>query len=154
MKDDFTMNGKLKQLDELLEFQLSPTPTSGLTPYNGPLTKKQIIHLLKRTMFGAKKDDVDYFTDKTTNSMVDELITPLSAPPLPPLNHYTDLNNILDPNVPSGQTWVNAPWLINNGIQQEGYRFRSFSCWWHERMIFQDRSIVEKMVLFLHNLLP
>ncbi|MEP7321861.1 MAG: DUF1800 domain-containing protein [Saprospiraceae bacterium] len=154
MKDDLTMNGKLKQLDALLEFQLSPTPTSGLTPYNGPWTKKQIIHLLKRTMFGAKKADVDYFTDKTTSFMVDELITPLSAPPLPPLNHYTDLNNISDPNVPSGQTWVNAPWLINNGIQQEGYRFRSFSCWWHERMIFQNRSIVEKMVLFLHNLLP
>ncbi|MEO5582960.1 MAG: DUF1800 domain-containing protein [Saprospiraceae bacterium] len=154
MKDNLTMNGKLKQLDELLEFQISPTPTSGLTLYNGPWTKKQIIHLLKRTMFGAKKTDVDYFTSKTTNFMVDELITPLSALPLPPLNHYTDLNNIPDPNVPSGQTWVDAPWLINNGTQQEGYRFRSFSCWWHERMIFQNRSIVEKMVLFLHNLLP
>jgi uncharacterized protein (DUF1800 family) len=156
MKDNTisAIDRQLNQLNALLEFQLSPTPTSGLTPYNGPWTKKQIIHLLKRTMFGAKKTDVDYFTGKTTSAMVDELITPLSAYPLPPLNHYTDLNNIPDPNVPAGQTWVNAPWLINNGVSQEGFRFRSFSCWWHERMIFQNRSIVEKMVLFLHNLLP
>lgn len=145
---------KLNRLDELLEFQPSPTPTSGLAAYSGPWTKKQVIHLLKRTMYGAKKSDIDYFLTKTTAAAVDELITPLATPPVPPLNQYTDLNSIADPNVASGQTWVDAPWLITaDGTDNEYYRFRSFSDWWNERMIFQNRSIVEKMVLFWHNLL-
>jgi hypothetical protein len=109
--------------------------------------------LLKRCLFGAKKADVDYFLNRSAAAAVNELLT---APPLPqpPLNHYTLMYNIQDPNVPSGQTWVNAPWLISStGGLQEWYRFRSFSCWWYERMITQNRSITEKMVLFFHNLL-
>ncbi|MDZ4708762.1 MAG: DUF1800 domain-containing protein [Saprospiraceae bacterium] len=151
---DLSIEEKLQHLDALLEFEQSPTPTSGLTAYSGLWTKKQVTHLLKRCMYGAKKSDIDYFLTRTTAASVDELITPLGAAPVPPLNHYTDLNSIADPNVPSGQTWVNAPWLITtDGSDYEYLRFRSFSDWWNERMILQNRSIVEKMVLFWHNLL-
>ena len=34
---------------------------AGLAPYNGNWTVNEVTHLLKRTMFGAKKSDVDYF---------------------------------------------------------------------------------------------
>ncbi|MEI9909917.1 MAG: hypothetical protein WDO71_09750 [Bacteroidota bacterium] len=34
---------------------------SGLAPYAGSWTTNEVTHLLKRTMFGAKKADVDYF---------------------------------------------------------------------------------------------
>jgi len=99
---------KLEDLDQLLNVQNSPTPTSGIEPYTGSWTKKQIVHLLKRTMFGAKKSDVDFFLTKTLVQSVDILITPLTAPPEPPLNNYTAAYGVADPDVPSGQTWVNA----------------------------------------------
>lgn len=144
---------RLKELEDLLFEQQAPTPTSGLNPYTGPWTRKQVIHLLKRCLFGAKKADVDYFLNRSVAAAVNELLTTAPAPQ-PPLNHYTLMYNIQDPNVPSGQTWVNAPWLISSsGGLQEWARFRSFGCWWYERMITQNRSITEKMVLFFHNLL-
>lgn len=144
---------RLKQLDDLLFEQQTPTPTSGLNPYTGPWTRKQVIHLLKRCLFGAKKADVDYFVSSSPAAAVNELLS-VSPTPQPPLNHYTLMYNIQDPNVPSGQTWINAPWLISaTGGLQEGFRFKSFVCWWYERMITQNRSITEKMVLFFHNLL-
>jgi len=34
---------------------------SGLTPYVGPWTRNEVQHLLKRTMFGSTKADIDYF---------------------------------------------------------------------------------------------
>ena len=34
---------------------------AGLTPYNGNWTVNEVAHLLKRTMFGARKTDIDYF---------------------------------------------------------------------------------------------
>lgn len=42
----------------------SPQPfrtNSGINTYTGPWTEQEIVHLLKRTMFGAKRADVNYF---------------------------------------------------------------------------------------------
>ena len=33
---------------------------SGLNPYSGNWTVNEVAHLLKRTMFGAKKADIDF----------------------------------------------------------------------------------------------
>ena len=49
-------------------------PLAGLTPYTGTFGREQVIHLLKRTMFGAKKADVDYFSTRTLTQAVDELL--------------------------------------------------------------------------------
>ncbi len=38
---------------------------SGINPYVGPWTSNEVIHLLKRTMFGAKKSDIDFFAAMT-----------------------------------------------------------------------------------------
>ena len=38
---------------------------SGIGPYTGPWTEQELIHLLKRTMFGARKADVDYLLDNS-----------------------------------------------------------------------------------------
>lgn len=116
-----------------------------LTPYAGVWTTKEVVHLLKRTMFGASKADVDHFLGMNVSTAVDELLT--SAPtPTPPLNNYND-NNYTDPNVPAGQTWVNAPADNNNNAKR---RF-SLKAWWTGLMLNQGRSIEEKMVLFWHN---
>ena len=49
--------------------------TSGLNPYAGPFGTNEVIHLLKRTMFGATKADIDYFKTKTLAQAVTELLT-------------------------------------------------------------------------------
>ncbi|MBC7652712.1 MAG: hypothetical protein H7101_13290, partial [Deinococcales bacterium] len=53
-----------------------PPPLSGLAIYTGTFSDEEIVHLLKRTMFGAAKADVDYFKTKTVVQAVDELINP------------------------------------------------------------------------------
>ncbi|MBK6829036.1 MAG: hypothetical protein IPG86_20240 [Chitinophagaceae bacterium] len=56
---------------------------SGINPYTGSWTDQDLIHLLKRTMFGAKKADVDYFRGMTMSQVVDELLNPTAPNPNP-----------------------------------------------------------------------
>src|SRR5215831_3087123 len=119
---------------------------SGITPYAGPWTTNEVVHLLKRTMFGAKKADVDYFKTKTMSQAVDELLTPTAPLPAPPVNDYSP--GTADPNVAAGATWINDP--TNDGTLNS-VRRASFKKWWTGLMINQDRSIREKLTLFWHN---
>ena len=119
---------------------------SGLNPYSGPWTNNEVTHLLKRTMFGAKKADIDYFKAKTMLQAVNELLTPTAPLPSPPVNDYSP--GTADPNVPAGQTWINNP--TNDGTINSGRRF-SWKKWWAGVMINQDRSIREKLTLFWAN---
>lgn len=58
---------------------------SGLNVYSGQWTENEIIHLLKRTMFGASKQDVDYFKTKTLSDTINELLNPTAPLPSPPM---------------------------------------------------------------------
>src|SRR5882724_4931004 len=62
---------------------------SGLMPYGGPWTLNEVTHLLKRTMFGATKADIDYFLSRTMSQAVDELLNPTAPLPSPPVNDYS-----------------------------------------------------------------
>ncbi|NOT49772.1 MAG: DUF1800 domain-containing protein [Chitinophagaceae bacterium] len=121
--------------------------TSGLNPYSGPWTENEIIHLLKRTMFGAKKADVDYFKTRTVNQAVDELLNPTAPQPGPPIKEYTTSTQpgTPDSNIAQGTTWVND---INNDGTVQSQRRASYKKWWTGVMINQDRSIREKLQLF------
>jgi len=123
---------------------------SGLNPYAGQWTENEIIHLLKRTMFGAKKQDVDYFKTLTVAQTINELLNPIAPLPLPPVKEYDTVGALTQPdtNIALGQTWVNDP-NTDGSIQSK--RISSFKKWWMGNMINQDRSIREKMTLFLHN---
>ena len=123
-----------------------------ITRYSGSWGKKQVVHLLKRTMFGAKPADIDHFKGMTMDTSVDEIIT-MPAAPNPPLNFYegVDINGTPfqdSDGVPKGQTWVNG--TIGDGTTNF-FRGESLRAWWLGNMIFQGRSIQEKMVLFWHN---
>lgn len=120
---------------------------SGLTAFNGAWNEKLATHLLKRTMFGAKKTDITYFTHKNMSDAVDELINTTIPTPNPPVNNYGRTK--FDPDIPLGDTWVNAPAGATGSINSN--RRNSLQSWWLGLQINQARSLEEKMVLFWHN---
>lgn len=120
---------------------------TGINTYTGTWSDTQLIHLLRRTLFGVTQNDLNYFRTKTMSQVVDELLTIPTAAPLPPVNSYNNAQ-ITDPDVPLGQTWVNAP---ANPLL-ENLRIQSMKSWWMQLIINQDRNIREKMTLFWHNL--
>ena len=122
-----------------------PLVVAGITPYAGTFGKEQLIHLLKRTMFGAKKSDIDFFAGKTLTEVVNALVT-APASPKPPVNNY-NVTNAIDPLVPMGQTWVSS----KEDGNFSGQRRNSLRSWWGGLMVNQNRSIAEKMMLFWHN---
>src|SRR5688500_3547862 len=99
--------------------------TSGLNPYSGSWTENEVIHLLKRTMFGAKKADVDYFKARTVSQAVDELINPTAPQPNPPVKEYVTSTQpgTPDSNIVQGTTWVND---INNDGTVQAQRRASY----------------------------
>jgi uncharacterized protein (DUF1800 family) len=133
----------------LLEKKRVRPVVAGLTPYSGTFGREQVIHLLKRTMFGAKKADVDFFAGKTLAQTMTILMTPPTVAPEPPLRYYTASTTVgvADDVMPIGATWVTAP---ENG-NYNGGRTVSLKAWWISQMVNQGRSIHEKMVLFWHN---
>lgn len=133
---------------------VSPTATakvlSGITPYTGTWDVAQVRHLLKRTMFGATKADIDYFKNLTMTQAVDELLAVPATSPAPPVNNYSPTG---DPDVPFGQPWVNAIFPPTTTTVNTP-RLVSMRSWWVGNMINQNRSIIEKLILFWHNHFP
>lgn len=129
-----------------------PRTNAGINPYTGAWTDKEVIHLLKRTMFGAKKTDVDYFRGKSMQQVVDELVNPTAPPPNPPVKEYvtsTTVGVVPDGNIAQGTTWIND---INSDGTVQSQRRGSYKKWLTGVMINQDRSIREKLILFLTDL--
>ncbi len=124
---------------------------SGLAPYSGPWTEKEVIHLLKRTMFGAKRADIEHFKNMSLSQAVDELLNVPTSLPAPPVKNYDNADIDAtdgDYTVAQGATWVNT---ISKDPGANIRRMNSLKCWWIGNMINQDRSIREKMILFWHN---
>lgn len=118
-----------------------PRTNAGLEPYTGAWNYTQASHLLRRTMFGPKKDEINTVLGMTLEQAVDTLLAD-TAMPAPPLNVSPN-----DLGAPLGTTWVNATFNQN----YEGYRSNSLRSWWIGLMINQPISLREKMVLFWHN---
>jgi len=126
-----------------------PPPASGLIPFTGSFKEQELTHLLKRTMFGVSKADINYFKNKTLNQAVDELLNPTAPMPTPPLKDYAVGSALVpDNNILIGTTWIND---FNNDGTISSLRRSSFKKWWMGLMINQDRSIREKMTFFWHN---
>lgn len=131
---------------------------SDLTPYAGAWTRQEVAHLLKRTMFGATKADIDHFLTLTPSQAIDELLNniPVVSPPVRDYGLIADDDGVLhdDVGVAQGQTWVNdfnttSFSEIRGSINR--LRVESLRKWWSGLIINQNRSIWEKMVLFWHH---
>lgn len=116
---------------------------SGLAPYTGTWSRNEVQHLLKRTMFGSAKADIDYFASRTMDQAIDELLNPTAPLPAPPLNDYSA--DVPDAAVPAGTTWINN---LSTDPDLNQARRASFKKWWTGVMLNQDRSIREKLTLF------
>ena len=149
---EFLSPGKTKNKPVVAPFASPSRVLSGINPYTGPWTTNEVIHLLKRTMFGALKADVDFFKTMTMSQAVDYLlnVSVAQSQPSPPVKNY---NNPVDPadadnTVLPGQTWVNTN-TNDGGVNSQ--RVASFKNWWMGQIVSQERNILEKMTLFWHN---
>lgn len=120
--------------------------SSGLTKYAGSWGADQTKHLLSRTLFGYTKAELDSFSGKSLETAVADILNINNTAPDPPLNNYGTGANT-DPNVPLGQTWINA----QPSGTLDGLRRQSYLSWWTGQIIYRDSTIREKMVLFWHN---
>jgi uncharacterized protein (DUF1800 family) len=136
--------------------KFAPPPT-GLTPFSGTFGKKELTHLLRRTLFGATKEDLKYFDGKSLAQVLTELLT-LKLPDATdvPQIYYNqpykvDANGTATPSIDPASDYGTS-WLgYGTSPSIEGQRILSFKAWWMGRIINQERSITEKMTLFWHN---
>lgn len=128
------------------EVTFSPTrPPGGLNPYLGPWTKREVSHLLRRTVFGPNAKMIEKVMNIGLSNAVDELFLPGRIPERP-LNPYATN----DPEVPVGNTWVNADQSPSTpGLNM--YRVFSLNSWYLLKLQSSEINILEKMVLFWHN---
>jgi uncharacterized protein (DUF1800 family) len=146
-----------------------PVPTDGvnllsekgLNVYQGPWGDKQVLHLLRRCLFGVKLQELKHFSTLNMEQCLNELFAPVAAP-APPVNAYNGSQDkdhkitYSDPYVAAGQTWVRAPYGplrpgLSFGDRQNALdemRRLSLKGWWAGIMINQSPNITEKMVLF------
>jgi uncharacterized protein (DUF1800 family) len=132
-------------------------PPAGLTPFSGTFGKKELTHLLRRTLFGATKEDLKHFDGKSLAQVVAELLTPKlpDATDVPQIYYNqpykVDANGVATPSIDPASEYGTS-WLgYNTSPSIEGQRILSFKAWWMGRIINQERSITEKMTLFWHN---
>jgi len=118
----------------------SPTTArvaAGIERYAGAWGFDQIAHLLRRTMFGARKQDIDALNGLSMDAAVAMLLADAPAPPAPP-----DYNANTDPS-----TWTTDSF----NSSKDGLYFTYTLSWWIGLMLKQDISVREKMTLFWHN---
>lgn len=125
---------------------------SGVNPYTGGWTTNEVIHLLKRTMFGATKADVDFFKTMTISQAVDYLLNvPTTATSVPVKNYVPGATTPLtDPDVAlaAGQPWATV-YSTDGSVNSN--RIAAYKQWWTGQMLNQQRNILEKMTLFWMN---
>lgn len=135
-----------------------------LKPYSGSFGKPELMHLLRRTIFGFNKTDLQFFKGQSLSTVINKLIPP-TTPALPPEPLRAYFNNV-DPSLDTmeqstdgirhvnwGETWVRTPIQSNFKVNSSNNRGNSLKQWWTGLQIHQDRTIYEKMVMFFQTLL-
>jgi hypothetical protein len=127
-----------------------------ITPYTGAFGRPELLHLLRRSLFGVSPADLSHFEGMPLQQVVTELLT-FSTATTPPLKNYWGLNgntpdpSMVDPTVPFGSTWVDTPIDPAEAIDPSFNRNYSYMAWWVGNMTGQERNLREKMTLYWSN---
>lgn len=116
--------------------------STGLAAYTGTWGYEEAAHLLRRCLFGPTQSQIGMVEQMGLNAAI-TMLTATVVTPDPPVNY----GNANDPDVPIGDTWVDAP--LSNGVNNS--RRNSLIAWWTGQMINQGLNLTEKMTLFWHN---
>ncbi len=66
-----------------------PPPGAVIKPYTGTFGRTQLIHLLRRTLFGVSPADMKAFEGKTLDEVVTALLNVSATQPAPPVKNYS-----------------------------------------------------------------
>jgi hypothetical protein len=124
--------------------------TTGLEAYKGEFGAAQLSHLLKRAGFGCTNKEMKDLANRSLQEVLSRLF--VSSAPVPlPLNYYNKPSEMkVDPDVPTGSTFINAPF----NPDFEGERIITLKCWLIGRILQPNSGIQEKLALFWWNMLP
>ncbi|HTN45347.1 MAG TPA: DUF1800 family protein [Flavipsychrobacter sp.] len=134
--------------------------TTGLNPYAGTWSEREVLHLLRRTGFGATPAQVASYLAMGVSNAVDTLCifpsTP-SAPSATPLNHYQGA--YVDPNIALGNSWTSdnlSYGSLNTSLHQSinSQRQNSLIYWTWGVWLNDAGGIREKMVQFWYHFIP
>ncbi|MEL6670763.1 MAG: DUF1800 domain-containing protein [Bacteroidota bacterium] len=117
-------------------------PMGTFAPYSGNWGQAEAAHLLRRTLFGPKKSEIDWAANAGLNATLNELFKDRPMPN-PPVQYY----DTGDPAEPIGTVWVESQ--VYNSLNF--YRKNSLLAWTVGQMLESEISIREKMTLFWHN---
>ena len=119
------------------------SPISGtLDPYTGEWDYLQAGHLLRRTMIGPTKAQIEEAVENGPDVIIAQLLADQPLPD-PPINYFYQE----DPFTPVGETWINSPSIP----EYYGYRRASLYAWAMGNLLEEGISIRERLTLFWHN---
>jgi uncharacterized protein (DUF1800 family) len=118
--------------------------TYSLKPYRGELKNEDLLHLLRRCLFGVGKKDLAKFNALNIEQVM-EILLKQSAEPKPPVQDDPDRD---DPLVPKGKEWINAPY---EDPFVDKSRSDALKGWIAGQILTRDFSLTEKMTLFWRN---
>lgn len=140
-----------------------------LKPYSGTFGKPELLHLLRRSLFGVSHADLEFFKNKSITEAIDQLVPKTPTIPDPPVRaYYNNVDPALDTlekyedpvgsgnfkyAVEWGKTWVDKPIPANVVGNPNNNRRLGLKNWWSGLMIHQDRTIYEKMIQFYQTIL-
>jgi hypothetical protein len=136
--------GKTQKSDNRTALAPVFTVNTGLEPFSGEWGLEKAAHLLRRATFGPTYPLMNQAVEDGLQATIDKLFENTPQPE-PPVNYYFEQ----DPNVPVGETWINAPYLADVNLLQ--HRFRSLNGWSAGLILNEGVSIREKLTLFWHN---
>lgn len=116
-----------------------------IDPYTGPWGFEQAKHLAKRVLFGSRFGEIKQFAESGLSPSLQNVLFSSSNLKNYPINIYASRGE--DTDVPWGAVWLNAPYKATFNLT----RIYSFYFWWLARMVEQESTIHEKMILFWHN---
>jgi uncharacterized protein (DUF1800 family) len=124
-----------------------PHSGAGLEPYTGIWGLNQILHLLRRTTYGAPQAAVPVLQTMSMEQGVNMILAQPAAEESMPLT--TDSREEL---AAIGESWVYTLFKkTDSTFTPTNIRTTSLKAWWMGLMLTQPLSIREKMVLFWHN---